>query len=200
MEQSNTTFEETIGILTAGQTQLQQIEKVSSGLITISTRLRAVTEEGEEIEGLMPNLEKAFAKYAKGVKIQDVNGELRSTYDILVDLSKVWDSMSSKEQSEIGFLVSGTRQTPVLNAILNNLNTTIGATETAINSANSAMTEFEKVQDSTQGKLDRFNATWSRMSTEFLSSGLVNGVIDFGIAVSELVEKLGGLDFIFDRI
>ena len=52
-------------------------DKHKNGLITISQRLRAIDEDGEEIDGLSAELGKAFGSI--GVNIEDANGDLRST-------------------------------------------------------------------------------------------------------------------------
>ncbi|MBN2652501.1 MAG: phage tail tape measure protein, partial [Spirochaetales bacterium] len=200
LAQTGTTFEESIGILTGGQEQLQQIEKVSSGLITISTRLRAVTEDGEEIEGLMPKLQEAFDKYANSVKIQEVDGELRSTYDILKDLAGVWGSLNDEAKSEIGFLVSGTRQAPVLNSILGNLNHTMDATKMALNSNGSAAEEFEKYSKSLQGRLDALKQSWADLSNDIISSKLVSWVLGATNSFIEFMDSGIGLVAIISTI
>ncbi|MDD4279442.1 MAG: phage tail tape measure protein [Candidatus Sumerlaeales bacterium] len=106
LSQSGTTMAETIGLLVGGFSSLRNIEKVSSGLVMISQRLRAVTEDGDAIDGLKPKLEGAFQELV-GVSIQDQNGQLRSTYDLLSDLQGRWDSLTSSQQQYIGSLVSG---------------------------------------------------------------------------------------------
>jgi len=135
MAQSNTSFEETIGLLTGANESLSNIEKTSSGLVTISTRLRKVGETTEDVDGLFVKLNESFLKYTDGaVSIEDSNGNMRSTYDILIDLAGVWDTLDDKSQAYLGFLASGTRQTPVLNSLMANLGNTVGATATALDS------------------------------------------------------------------
>ena len=56
MNQAGNSIDQTIGLLTGGFTQLRNMEKVSTGLITISQRLRAIDEDGEEIDGLSAEL------------------------------------------------------------------------------------------------------------------------------------------------
>jgi len=197
MAQSNTSFEETIGLITGAQESLQQIEKVSSGLITISTRLRKVGESTEDVNGLTVKLDEAFRKYTDGaVRIEDANGSMRSTYDILTDLAQVWDTLDDKSQAYLGFLASGTRQTPVLNSLMSNLNNTISATSTAMDSAGSAQEEFNKVMNSLQGRLDKLGATWSRIATDFISSGFLKMLLDMVTEISSLVESVGMLNIV----
>ena len=107
--QPGTSVEELAGILTAGYEVLRNMEKVSSGLVTISTRLRGISESGEEIDGLMPKLQETFKEFA-GIDIQTVNGEMRSTYDILKDLAGVWHTLNDEQKAHIGYLTSGIRQ------------------------------------------------------------------------------------------
>ena len=56
MTQAGNSIDETIGLLTGGYAQLRNMEKVSTGIITISQRLRAIDEDGDEIDGLSAEL------------------------------------------------------------------------------------------------------------------------------------------------
>lgn len=47
------------------------------------------------------------------VSLKDVNGEYRSTYDIMADIASKWDSLSSMQQSALATALSGTRQQAV---------------------------------------------------------------------------------------
>jgi len=106
LAQTGTTMQQTMGLLVGGFSSLRNIEKVSSGLVMISQRLRAVSEDGEAIEGLAPKLESAFQELV-GASIMDQHGNLRSTYDLLADLRKRWAHLTSAQQGYIGSLVAG---------------------------------------------------------------------------------------------
>lgn len=41
------------------------------------------------------------------VKLTDANNEFRSTYDIVADIAKEWDNMSSMEQAALAETLSG---------------------------------------------------------------------------------------------
>lgn len=85
-------IEETTALLTAGTTIFQgRASQVARGLNMIATRV-AKNED-------------ALAKY--DVSIKDSNGELRSTYDILSDLSPKWEQMSKAEQVALGNTLAG---------------------------------------------------------------------------------------------
>jgi len=109
LAQSGTTYEETLGLLTATNEVLQKMEKSSTGLITISQRIRGVSEAFEEGEDAATYVAKMGEEYKRiaDVDIQDANGSLRSTYDILTDLGKVWDTLNTEQQQYLGELSAG---------------------------------------------------------------------------------------------
>lgn len=47
----------------------------------------------------------ALAKY--GIDIKDVNGDLKSTYDILSELAPKWKEMSQEQQVSLGLTLAG---------------------------------------------------------------------------------------------
>ena len=69
-------------------------------------RLRGLSEEGENIVGLIPKLQDEFDKFGKGVQIMD-NGQLRSTFDIMTDLASVWDTMNTREREYLAQQIAG---------------------------------------------------------------------------------------------
>jgi hypothetical protein len=108
LAQSGTTYEETLGLLTATNEVLQKMEKSSTGLITISQRIRGVSEafeDGEAPVNFTAKLGEAYKQIA-GVDIM-VNGQLRSTYDILNDMSKAWSGLTAEQQQYLGELSAG---------------------------------------------------------------------------------------------
>ena len=105
MAQSGNTIDQTIGLITAGYAQLRNVEKVSTGLITLSARLRGVDEEGETIDGLSAKLQEDFGKI--GVAIEDADGSLRSIYEIAQDYSKVLPTLTDKQKQYYAELAAG---------------------------------------------------------------------------------------------
>lgn len=190
MRQSGTTMAETIGLLTGGFESLRNMEKVSTGLITLSMRLRGVNEEGEAIDGLIPKLQATFKEIAN-VDIQDQNGDLRSSYDILSDLAGAWDTLSSKQKQYIGEKAAGIRQISVFNAIIDNFKSVRKATDDAANSAGSARIENEKFLDSIQGRLNNLTSAFQAFSASTINSGLIKFIVDAATAIVSLIDKIG---------
>ena len=69
----------------------------------MTRRIRGVSEDGEELNAAMEE----GIKRITGVDLTDANGEFRSTYDILNDIGKVWDTLNSKEQAMLAEDIAG---------------------------------------------------------------------------------------------
>lgn len=192
LSSAGNTFDETIGLLTAAIEVIQDAPRVATGIRTIALRLRGVTEEGEEIAELVPTLEKNFQKF--GITLEKSNGQFKSTYEILQDLAKVRNKMSDFEFAEISELVSGKRQSDILNAILMNINSATAAMETSANSAGSALKEQEAYLDSITAKINRFKQVTQDMWQNTISSDTIKFFVDLGTGVIKVTDKIGLLN------
>lgn len=86
------TFEETIGLVTAGtEIMVGRSSQVSRGLNTIAAN---ITQNQDTL-----------GKY--GIVVQDANGNLKSTYDVLSELKPKWDEMSDAERTALGITLAG---------------------------------------------------------------------------------------------
>lgn len=97
---------ESSALITAGTEVLQDSKQVANGLRTISMRLRGLSEDEEELN---PKLEEMI-KTMTGVDLTDTNGQFRSTYDILLDISKAWDTLDTKQQALLLENIAGKTQ------------------------------------------------------------------------------------------
>ena len=102
-------FEQSIALLTAANTTIQNISKSSTGLRTITARIRGTKLELEELGEAIET-----AKYEEAIDILTKhkvaltdNGEFRATYDILQDIAAVWKELSSMEQATIAEQLAG---------------------------------------------------------------------------------------------
>lgn len=104
------TYEQTIAMLTAANTTVQDISKSSTGLRTIAARIRKTKTELDDLGEAMTEAEyndlvNALTEY--NVKITDVNGEFRSTYDIIKDIAAIWGTLDSKSQAALTEKLAG---------------------------------------------------------------------------------------------
>lgn len=195
LNQAGNSFDEAIGMLTGAFEVLQDMNKVSSGINIITQRLKSIGTDGQAIDGLAPKLESAFNTI--GLTLNDTNGELKDTYDILNSLAKVFPTITKEQQNYISELVSGKRQSSVLMSLMSNWASVQNATETSLNSVGSAMIENEKYIDSIEGKVQNFASTVQMFWVNLIDTSVIKGVVDFGTWFMEMMidttSLLGGL-------
>lgn len=188
MNQAGNSIDQTIGMITGGFTQLRNMEKVSSGLITISQRLRGVDEDGEAIDGLAPKLQEAFGQV--GVAIEGSNGELRSTYDILSDYAKVFPTLTSEQKQYFGELAAGKRQINVFNAIVDEMGTVDKAIQQSIESLGSAEKENEVYRQSVQGIKNELQNQFQELSNAVIDSDWLKDLVSAGTDFLEVLTNI----------
>jgi TP901 family phage tail tape measure protein len=198
LAQANNSLDQTIALITGGTEVMRDASRVATGLRTIALRLRGVGEEGEPIAELMPKLEEYFNKF--GLTLIDTNGKFKSTYDILKDLAGVYENLSAQDEmafAKLSELISGQRQSTVLNAVLSNWERVEEAMQSSINSIGSAARENAKYIDSIQGKTEKFASAVQKMWKNTISSDTIKLTVDLGTEVINLIDKVGLLNTAF---
>lgn len=74
------TIEQSVAMITAANTTVQDPAKVGNALKTMSMHLRGISEEGEDLSNLFPSLEEKFASV--GLTLKKNDNTFKSTYDI----------------------------------------------------------------------------------------------------------------------
>lgn len=209
MASANNTIDETIALITAANTIVQNPESVGTTLKTVSMYLRAAKTEaeeaGESTEGMASSVSELRQEIldltGQRVDIQIDEDTFKSTYQILQELSEIWDSLTDITQANLLEMIGGKRNSNVVSALLENFSVAEDALKSSMESAGSAMAENEKHLDSINGKIEIFKATFEELALNFINSDFIKGVVDFGTgllnvlnAVAKLVDALGGLN------
>ena len=199
---ANTSVDEFISLLAAGNRQFQDADSLALGLRTSALRIRGCTAEleamGEETDGVYKsasNLEKKIAGLTNidgkgGVKILEADGEtFRSMYDVFVDIGKVYKDMADTDQSALLELIAGKHRASAVSATLNNIAEAENILQNSLNATGSAQKEYDKYLESTEAHLAKFQATLTETYTSFINGGAISGLTDMGTALLELVNK-----------
>lgn len=126
----------------------------------------------------------------KGISIMADADNFKSTYQILLEISKVWDKLTDTQQAKLLEGIAGKHRASAVAAILSDEETLVKAYETALNSAGSAMDEFTKRTESIEYHLAQLQATWQEFATKALSSDFTIKVIDLASAFLELASNI----------
>lgn len=169
----------------------------------MAMRLRAtkteLEEAGEETEGMANSVSELRDKVLalSGVDIMLDEDTYKSTFQILKEISKVWDELKNKEQASLLELLFGKKQGSIGAGLLKNFSMAEEALKTALDAEGSALKENEVFLESIQGHLNKLSAAWETFSYDFLDSEFVKGVVDFLTKVVNLLDDLtnsiGGL-------
>ena len=161
-------FESVIGLVTAGTEIMQgRSSQVARGLSTIAARI-------------VKNQD-ALAEY--GITVENVDGSLKSTFDVLSELKPKWDSMTDAQRTALGDTIAGQNQYKVLASVMQNFGHAADATTAALESAGSAAQENSKYMESLEAKQQALKAEFEDFANRVLSKDLVSGFINAGTAM-----------------
>lgn len=197
--QAGLSFEQMLGTLTGTYQVLGDMEQTVAGQTSIFSRLQGIQLEGEQTVKSTSELQKEFLRATAGTVslINQQTGELRNVYDILTDLSKVWNSLDTGTQERIAIDISGAGQEDVFLAMMNNWNSVQTAAITAADSFGAADAANQQYINSLSGKLEEFRNQFEQLSQTIASSDLLKFFVDLGTsgvgALNQLTQTVGTL-------
>lgn len=188
MAEGNNTLEETIALETAAF-EIAQDRSVGNGFKTVSLRLRGLNEETQELDDSLKTI-KGDLYDLTGVSIMQDANTYKSTYQILKDISDVWDSLTDKNQAEALELMFGKQRANVGAAVLKNFSAAEKAMGEMANSAGNAEAEMAVAMDSIGYKLNELAQTGIGISQNLFERNDIKVVIDLLTSVAEAIDYL----------
>lgn len=195
-------LEETAGMVTGITEVTQDPEKAGNSLKVLSMRLRGMKGElqdlGEETDENVENLSQMQGKVLNlthgKVNIFDNAGDFKSTYEIMQGIADIYDDLTDSDKADLLETIAGKNRANEVAALIQNWDRVAQATESAENSANSAMAEQEKYANSLQGRLNSLTSSIQTISNAALDSGFLKGL------VSGATEAINALNKVIDTI
>ena len=155
-------FSEILGLVTAGtEIMTGRSSQVARGLSTIAARI-------------VKNKD-ALAEY--GITVENTDGSLKSTFDVLSELKPKWDSMTDAQRTALGDTIAGTNQYKVLAAVMSNFNTAVDANKTALNSSGSAAKENARYMESLESQITAVKASFQDFANNVISKDLISAAL-----------------------
>lgn len=206
--ESGNTLDESIGLITAANSVIQNPEQVGTALKTLSLRLRGakveLEEAGEDVDGMADSVSSLQAKLLAlthgKVDIMADASTFKNTTQILREMSKAWEDMTDIERSAALELMGGKRQANILASIIKNYDTVDSVIESSINSQNSAYEENIKWMDSIEGKMTKFNNAVQSLWQDTLGSNAIKDVVDLGTGLVKILDTIGVIPSILGGI
>lgn len=161
---------------------------------------------GEDAEGAAENVSKLRQQMLAltGVDIQLDDTTYKSTYQILLEISKVWGKLDDLSRSSVLEQLFGKRQANIGAAILENGDLLEKVYKSAESSAGSAMREQEEYAKSIQYSLDTLKAAYQDFSQTVIESDFVKNLLStaqsFLEVLTKIIDKFGVLPTILTGI
>lgn len=206
MHAAGNTMEQTMALITAANSVVQNPEKVGTAFQMISMRIRSAKEGMEELgldtEGMIESTSKLREKMlgVSGVDILLDDHTFKSTYQILDELSKKWESYTDIQQAAITELIAGKRQGNIMSALMQNFDIAREALGYGENADNVAMKELQNYQRGIEYHMGVMRATFQDFSNTALDSDVIIGFTDaltmllnVATALVDVFGNLGGL-------
>ncbi len=209
---------EATALVTAGNSVLQDAEAVGTGLKMISLRILGTEEAKEELAELgedvddfvvqtKSKLNETIRNYTavasnnfKGISILDDNGNYRSTFQILKDISQVYQEIL-KTDKEAGTnrgqalleVLAGKNRSNVAASILNSPELLTSVYESALNAEGSAQEELEKHLESIEAHINSLKNAWEELWINENNREIINFFIDLAKSILENINNFGVL-------
>ena len=196
-------LDQAIALLTAGNAITQDVSKTSAGIRTIALRISGTEEAKNEIQDMGEDVDDfvvrtrsktdqiirdytAVASNAyKGVSVLDANGNLRDTYDILLDIAKIYKEIQKEDKARgtnraqaLVETLAGKNRSNIAASILENPELLEEVYQSSLQSAGSALQENEKYLDSISGKLQLITNQMQEFATITINSDGIKAVLD----------------------
>lgn len=211
MNAANNSLEQTIALITAANSVVQDADVVGTTFKTISMRIRGAKTELEEAGLETDGMAKSTSSLREeilalsGVDIMIDDNTFKSTYDILDELSNKWQGLSDIQQASITELIAGKRNGNVVSSLLSNFDIARQTFDTAKNkSQGSAERELENWNKGIEASIAHFKAQFQELSTVALDSDIFKGFVDSGTALisvlTEIISIGGGVPAVLTGI
>ena len=191
-------LEETAGMVTGITEVTQDPEKAGNSLKVLSMRLRGMKGElqdlGEETDENVENLSQMQGKVLNlthgKVNIFDNTGDFKSTYEIMQGIADIYDDLTDSDKADLLETIAGKNRANEVAALIQNWDRVAQATESAENSAGSAMAEQEKYANSLQGRLNSLTSSFQTISNTALDSGFLKGLVSGATEAINILNKV----------
>jgi len=198
LHMANNDLNESIAIVTTANKIFQNPDEVGNMAKILSARLRGQKGElealGEDTEGMIESVSKIQTQILNlthnRVNIfKDDNETLKSTYQIVLEIGKVYDSLSDKNQASLLEIIGGKQRMSAVASLLLNYKELEKVKEASMNADNSMQDEYNKYLESAEAHITTFKEKTIEAYSTFMSGDLIKYTADIGSGLLDLVNK-----------
>lgn len=145
----------------------------------------------EQLEGKIADLTKT-ASTPGGISLftDDTKTEYKSTYQLLEEISEIYDQLTDKQQAGLLEALAGKRNGQIVAATLKNFDAAREALDNMAKSAGNADKEMAVIQQSLEFKVNRLKETVTGVAQNLFQRDDMKAVVDGFTDVLSIVESL----------
>lgn len=192
------TMEQSIALITAMNSTVQDTDKVGTTLKTLTMYLRAAKTEaesaGEATDGMASSVSKLrddiLALTDNKVDIMLDSENFKSTYQIMQEISDVWNDIADVDQANLLELLGGKRNSDAVVSLIKNFQTAKDVMDGLGQSAGSADRELATFKDSIEGRMTDLRTSFQKLSSTVVNSDLIKNVVSGGDSILQVLNKI----------
>lgn len=192
------TMEQSIALITAMNSTVQDTDKVGTTLKTLTMYLRAAKTEaesaGEATDGMAASVstlrEDVLRLTDKKVDIMIDDSTFKSTYQIMQEIADVWKDLEDVEQADLLNLLGGKRNADSIISLIKNFQTAKDVMDGLGESAGSADRELATFKDSIEGRMTDLRTSFQQLSSTVINSDLIKNVVSGGDSILQVLNKI----------
>lgn len=191
---TGTTFSQLTGMITGAQ------EATRAGGDVVGRSIKAISLNFSKMSSGVTATDKKRSEFfhGLGVDLKTSDGKMKSTYQIMNDLSKVWGKLSKQQKSDAALYAAGKEHSNQFTGMLDNWKTvqkamreSQGQVSLVDKDHGSAFQEFEKQQQSVQAHLATLKNTWGSLINDIFGGRKgTNNIIDGATGLLSTLDNL----------
>lgn len=200
LQMTGNSLDQSLALLTGAGEITQNLENTGNALKVVALRLQGMKGKLEELEEPVDDLmevskiQTQILNLTKNqVNIYDgASDKFRSTYDILKDISEIWDTLSSTDRASLTEIMFGKLRANQGLAIIQAFQSgqIEKAYEASVNAAGTATKENEEMMEGLQAHIDAFKHSFEELSNAVMSSKFLKTLIDGGKTFLEILTNI----------
>jgi TP901 family phage tail tape measure protein len=163
-----------------------------------------VVQTSSKTQQLIKDYTAVASNAYQGVDVLDSNGNLRNTYEILLDIAKVYAEIQEEDKkagtnraNALVEAIAGKNRSNIASSILLNPELLESSYESAKTSENAAQNELNSYMESLDAKISQFQNKVQQLESDLISSDFLKGLVDAGTQLINIldlaIDKLGVL-------
>lgn len=160
-----------------------------------------VVQTKSKLDETIRNYTAVASNEFKGVSVLDDNGNYRSTYEILRDISQVYQEILEADKKAgtnrgqaLLEVIAGKNRSNVAASILQNPELLTSVYKSSLESQGSAQEELEKQLESIEGHINQLTNAWHKLWINDNNREVINFFLDLAKSILDIIDEVGVLN------